>query len=66
MRLFPNAAFGRNQTRSTASRRRLRGVRAPHSLPTDADAYGLPLNEDARTVRASYRRRPLGRPSGFA
>jgi hypothetical protein len=28
------------------------------ALPTDADAYGLPLNEHARTVRASYNRRP--------
>jgi hypothetical protein len=39
----PNAACGRNPTRLTASRRRLR-VRS-------ADAFGLPLNDDAGAAR---------------
>ena len=52
----PNAAEGRNQTRLTASRRRLRDIGVTHALCADAVACGLPLNERcmrrARMLRA--------------
>ena len=49
-----NAAEGRNQTRLTASRRRLCDVGVTHALCADVVAFGLPLNERCIAVRACY------------
>ena len=40
--------------RLTASRRRLRGVRTTRDLPSDAVAFGLPLNELVAAVRPRW------------